>query len=75
MPTPFAYFLILMSEPESLSTSINCNSSEAVVTLYVPQRTKELRLIGSQFGHSTLSVNRAVDHAQMRFVTQLPDVF
>ena len=73
--TSFACFQTLMSKPESLSTSINCNSSETVVKLYVQQKTKELHLTGSQFGHSTVSVNRVVDHTQMRFAAQFPDVF
>jgi len=39
------------------------------------KKTKELYLIGPQFGHSPVSVNRVVDHAQVRFVKQFPDVF
>ena len=43
--------------------------------LYVLQKTKELHLKGSQFGHSTVPVNRAVDHAQMRFVNTVSQCF
>jgi len=38
MSTSDACFLILMSKPESLSTSMLCNRWEAVVMLYVLQK-------------------------------------
>jgi hypothetical protein len=47
----FYVFPNYLMKPESCSNSMLCDRREAVVMLYVLQKTKDLHLIGSLFGH------------------------